>query len=269
MALALFGEGQQIKTHVYIDGFNLYYGAVKYTPFRWLNPVELSRQVLPLGHNIEKVKYFTARVSGATDPDAPRRQQIYLRALGTLPEVEIHYGRFLSKTIWRPLINLPLAGETINVQPPVILPEGAHAVSGSPQQTLPVGRYPSGPNLSRKKRRRKVARPLPDAVVAEVHTMEEKGSDVNLAAHLLNDAWKNAFDVAAVVSNDTDLAEPIRMVAVDRGKTVYVVCPGKWQVAPQLVNVATHVRHIRRAMLQAAQFPDPIPRTTIRKPGSW
>ena len=42
--------------------------------------------------------------------------------------------------------------------------------------------------------------------------MEEKGSDVNLSAHLLNDVWKGLFDAAAVISNDTDLVTPIRMV---------------------------------------------------------
>ena len=99
--------------------------------------------------------------------------------------------------------------------------------------------------------------------------MEEKGSDVNLAAHLLNDAWKGAFDQAVVISNDTDLVEPIRMVTVERGKTVYVVCPGRWQAAPQLAAVATHVRHIHRRMLVSAQLPNPIPGTTIRKPAAW
>ena len=34
--------------------------------------------------------------------------------------------------------------------------------------------------------------------------MEEKGSDVNVAAHLLNNAWKGRFDAAAVASSDTD-----------------------------------------------------------------
>lgn len=48
--------------------------------------------------------------------------------------------------------------------------------------------------------------------------MEEKGSDVNLAVHLLNDAWKDLFDVGVVVSNDTDLVTPIRMVTVERKK---------------------------------------------------
>lgn len=107
------------------------------------------------------------------------------------------------------------------------------------------------------------------AVVAEVHTMEEKGSDVNLAAHLLNDAWKSDFDAALVISNDTDLVTPIRMVTQERRKTVFVACPGRWQVAPDLANVASHVRHIHRKMLRSAQFPDPIPRTAFSKPTSW
>ena len=99
--------------------------------------------------------------------------------------------------------------------------------------------------------------------------MEEKGSDVNLASHSVNDAWKGSFDVAAVISNDTDLVEPIRMVTAERGKTVALMCPARWPAAPQLVRVSTHVRHLHRAMLAAAQFPDPIPGTTIRKPPSW
>ncbi len=91
-----------------MDGFNLYYGAIKGTSYRWLNLVELSRLLLPPGHTVEKVKYFTARVSGADDPDAPKRQHAYLLALGTLPQVEIHFGRFLSKTVWRPVVNFPV-----------------------------------------------------------------------------------------------------------------------------------------------------------------
>jgi hypothetical protein len=99
--------------------------------------------------------------------------------------------------------------------------------------------------------------------------MEEKGSDVNLAAHLLNDAWKGSFEAAAVFSNDTDLVEPIRMVAVERAKPVFVVCPGRWPMATALSKVATHERYIRKAMLTASQLPDPVPNTTIRKPAGW
>ncbi len=99
--------------------------------------------------------------------------------------------------------------------------------------------------------------------------MEEKGSDVNLAAHLLNDAWKSSFEAAAVISNDTDLVSPIQMVTIERGKPVFVVCPGKWQMAPDLERVASFKRHIHRPMLANSQFPDPIPGTTISKPRAW
>ena len=127
--------------------------------------------------------------------------------------------------------------------------------------------YP--PASTGKKKRRRITPPLHDAVIAEVHSMEEKGSDVNLAVHLLNDAWKGLFNYAVVISNDTDLVEPIRMVTTERGKPVMVVCPGRWSMAPKLRNVASHVRHIHSAMLRVAQFPPLIPGTTISKPQGW
>ena len=99
--------------------------------------------------------------------------------------------------------------------------------------------------------------------------MEEKGSDVNLAAHLLNDAWNGLFDAAAVISNDTDLVTPIRMVTVEQGKPVFIVCPSSGRMAPALSQVASYKRHIRPSMLGAAQFPDPIPGTAISKPAGW
>ncbi len=256
-----------MRTRVYIDGFNLYYGAVKGTSFKWLDLVELARKVLPPGHNIERVKYFTARVAGAFDPGAPARQQVYLSALQTLPEVEIHFGNFLAKTAWRPLANLPVAGNQINSPVPVTLPAGNHTVTGPQNQILPVGSYP--PPGRKAKRRYKPPKPLPDPVITEVHIMEEKGSDVNLASHLLNDAWKGLFDVAVVISNDTDLVAPIRMVTIEQQKVVFVVCPGRWQASPKLQAVASHVRHIRTAMLRVAQLPSPIPGTTISKPRTW
>lgn len=260
-----------IQTYVYVDGFNLYYGAVKGTPYKWLNPVTLAALLLPSTHVIGRVKYFTARVSGASDPDAPKRQQAFLSALASLAQVEIHYGRFLSKTIWRPVMNLPVAGATIHSPTAASLPPGDHAVDGgtlTAPSRVTVGVYPTK-GLARPRKKGPARMPLANALIAEVHTMEEKGSDVNLASHLLNDAWKGSFDAAAVLSNDTDLITPIQMVSVQLGKPVFVVCPGRWQMAPGLQNVATYVRHIRSSMLAASQFPDPIPGTTIRKPAGW
>ena len=261
-------SGAGMRTRVYVDGFNLYYGALKGTPFKWLDPVALTSLLLPPEYVIERLRYFTARVSGKLDRGAPARQQVYLNALATRPEVEIHFGRFLAKTAWRPLVNLPVAGRQIETPRPVTLPEGDHRVFGERSQTLPVGRYPDR-RRGRDGRGRALGSTLSDAVVAEFHTMEEKGSDVNLAAHLLNDAWKGLFEAAVVISNDTDLVVAIRMVTKERKRPVLVACPGRWQVAPQLREVASHVRHIRPGMLRAAQFPNTLPGTGIVKPAGW
>ena len=53
-----------MRTFVYVDGFNLYYGALKEKPWKWLDLVALFEKVLPQQHDILAVKYFTARVSG-------------------------------------------------------------------------------------------------------------------------------------------------------------------------------------------------------------
>lgn len=256
-----------MRAYVYVDGFNLYYGAVKGTSLKWLNPVALARQMTPAKYSIDKLKYFTARVSGASDPGAPVRQKSYLDALGTIPEIEIHYGRFLAKTIWRPIVNFPVAGAQIHSPAAVSLPAGAHDVDGGSlghPAKLVVGAYPA-----KGVPRKRTTAPLPDALVTEVHAMEEKGSDVNLAAHLLNDAWKGVFDEAVVISNDTDLCEPIRMVTIERGLPVLVICPGRWPMAKDLEKIASFKAHISKAMLTKAQFANPIPGTTIHKPATW
>ena len=52
-----------MKTWIYVDGFNLYFGCVKGTPYKWLNIAQLCN-VLLSGHQSERIKYFTARVHG-------------------------------------------------------------------------------------------------------------------------------------------------------------------------------------------------------------
>jgi hypothetical protein len=97
---------------------------------------------------------------------------------------------------------------------------------------------------------------------------------VNLASHLVNDGWKNIFDAAAVVSNDTDLVEPIRIVTQELTKPVGILFPVQKPLKPatSLVNVATFIKMIRPARLAACQFPDLVIDVTgkaIRKPVTW
>jgi hypothetical protein len=74
-----------MRTFVYVDAFNLFYGALKRTPHRWLNLQTLCELLLPK-HDIQSIKYFTALVSARpSDLDQPVRQQTYLRALGNPP----------------------------------------------------------------------------------------------------------------------------------------------------------------------------------------
>ena len=97
-----------MATNVYIDGFNLYYGALKGTPYRWVNLVALCRLTLPRDR-INRIRYFTARLTSLPhNPGQPARQQIYLRALATLPEVEVYFGQFLSHVVKMPLADGPL-----------------------------------------------------------------------------------------------------------------------------------------------------------------
>jgi hypothetical protein len=58
-----------MKANIYVDGFNLYYGSLKRTPFRWLDISALCRLLLP-NDTLHGIKYFTALVDRRPqDPD--------------------------------------------------------------------------------------------------------------------------------------------------------------------------------------------------------
>lgn len=93
------------ETIVYIDGFNFYHGAVKDTPYKWLDIMALCQRMLPRDQ-IVKIRYFTSRTSARPgDPQQPIRQETYLRALATLPLVEIHFGHFVTRPVRLPRAN--------------------------------------------------------------------------------------------------------------------------------------------------------------------
>lgn len=84
-----------MRTNVYVDGFNLYYGALKGSSHKWLDLSRLFQLLLPQ-NQVQRIKYFTAHVSARpNNPDQPTRQQTYLRALQTIPNLELILGHFL------------------------------------------------------------------------------------------------------------------------------------------------------------------------------
>ena len=207
-----------ITTNVYIDGFNLYYGALRKTPYKWVNLRALCQFLLP-GNTITEIKYFTALVAARPgDPQQTVRQQLYLRALQTVPGVSVHLGHFLTHTVTMPLVPVP----------------------GRRQQ------------------------------YARVLKTEEKGSDVNLATHLLHDAHMGRFEVAVVVSNDLDLLEPIKIVREQLGRKVGILNPHQ-KASRALLPHIDFIKPIRTGVLRASQFPPVMKdeRGTFTKPADW
>ncbi len=206
------------KTNVYIDGFNLYYRALKGTPYKWLDLGRLCELALPK-NDIHRIRYFTALVKQrAGDPSQLERQQVYLRALKTIPNLSVHRGHFLET-----VVSMRLA------RPPA---------EGSPY--------------------------------VKVLKSEEKGSDVNIATYLLVDAFDKDFDVAVVVSNDSDLEEPIRMVREKFDLPVGLLNPSE-RPSQALLKVVAFYKEIRRGLLESSQFPDEIEYSSrrITKPAKW
>lgn len=139
--------------------------------------------------------------SNDIDLDKPIRQQIYLRALRTIPKLEIIEGHFLSHEVM--MKNATGSGFT------------------------------------------------------KVIKTEEKGTDVNIVTHLINDAHKKAFDIAVVISNDSDLLEPIKIVVDELLLSVIVVSPVSKNNS-QLRSTTSSARNIRAGVLGVSQFPPEI-----------
>lgn len=207
-----------MKTHVYVDGFNLYYGCVKDTPYKWLDLSRMAALLLP-GHTIAAIRYFSANVSARPgNTDAPIRQQTFFRALRTLPNLTIQLGFFYAHQVRMPLVTPPRGG----------------------------------PNT------------------ALVWRTDEKGSDVNLATQLLVDGFDNAYDCAVLVTNDSDLLGPIRVVRHRLGKRVGLRNPQK-RPARALQGEAHFYKQIRTGVLAGRQFPVTLTDAngTFTKPATW
>jgi uncharacterized LabA/DUF88 family protein len=114
-----------------------------------------------------------------------------------------------------------------------------------------------------------VAPGQPQQFVKVIKT-EEKGSDVNLATHLLHDAHMGRFDVAVVVSNDSDLLEPIKIVRNELQRKVGILNPHPTPSRALLPHI-DFIKQIRAGVLRASQFPARLTDTngTFSRPTGW
>lgn len=107
---------------------------------------------------------------------------------------------------------------------------------------------------------------------AEVLERKEKGSDVNLAVHLVNDAWRDQFDCAVIISGDSDLAESMRLVKQYHPGKILGLLTCKKGTSKEMVNCSDFTRHITANALAQSQMPDeiaPSQGNPIRKPADW
>jgi uncharacterized LabA/DUF88 family protein len=230
------------KTAVYIDGYNLYYGRLRNTAYKWLDVVALFESLLKVqdpSASLEVVKFFTAPAlarfasHGTASVEA---QQSYHRALQVM-----HGNRF-------------------------DLICGAHSIDkdGTLLPTFVPGQ-PYDRNLR-----------------SRVWKLEEKKTDVNIAMAMYRDAVKGRYDQVVICSNDSDAEPVLEALREDFpqlniGVVTPVPPPDPSKGSPRGVSasLAQHAHWVRRYLLDGelaqALLPAHVPtnKKPIRKPGHW
>jgi 6-hydroxy-3-succinoylpyridine 3-monooxygenase len=199
---------------IYVDGFNLYYGALRGSRDKWLDLAKLFGFIRQ-DDDIQLIRYFTARTGS---PD----QETYLRALATLPRLEIDYGLFKMKTIKCRVGSCSFAG------------------------------------------------------LREFPAPEEKGTDVNIALRMLDDAYQGLCERMVLVSGDSDLVPTVKLVKKRFPNikiTVYIPARDKIRgAARELRGAADKHATLPLNLLAKAQFANPLPDGkggSFLKPSSW
>ncbi|MCY3820886.1 MAG: NYN domain-containing protein [Gammaproteobacteria bacterium] len=219
MAACFFMCATAPRTIVYVDGFNLYYGAIRGSPYRWLDLQRYFAKVRPVD-DIQAIKYFTAPVTGM----AGSRQDALLRAFGTLPRVEVILGAFKLKRISCTFRTCP------------------RIANGTPGFDVP----------------------------------EEKRTDVNIALHMLDDAYQQLCDRQVLVSGDSDMVPAVRMVQRRFPDVrIHVYVPARVRrrgAAVELRGAAHRSRTLPLNLMANSLLPNPViarDGTVIHKPLDW
>lgn len=250
-----------MRVGVYIDGFNLYYGG-KFqcgpgtSGWRWLDLRALATRLITNNSTwtnvtLDRIVYCTARISGRDNPIGAQEQDAYLRALDVGQIVDhTEHGTYVTRAARGPLATPDRRNR------PVLT-------------TLPAGGSVMVKNAAG------VDEPHATFMVT-VARREEKGSDVNVAAHLLWDILRGQpgsapIEAAVVISNDTDLKLPISQAR--QIVPIGIVNPTKSYTAgalkaPASAGVGNHWWYqMRPADFHACQLADPT--AGISKPSPW
>ncbi|WP_036138844.1 NYN domain-containing protein [Luteibacter sp. 9135] len=228
-------------TRVYIDGYNLYYGCLKRSHDKWLNPLALIDHVI--------------RTSFSSDDGAPRPYRLAPLAL-----------KFFTAPI---LPKLAKANDSLACQTAY-----HQALAGHLGDAIQVikGYYDLRPV-----RARQVIEgvDIPDSPLIDIWKVEEKQSDVSLALHAYRDVVKGDVGHVVIVSNDTDMAPCFQMIKNEGAATLGLVVPTRHrQRSPNgdLSRLADWTRSsILDSELAAAHLPNMVRWNdkAVHRPISW
>ncbi len=226
-----------LRTRVYIDGYNLYFGCLKGTRYKWLDPLTLFKQhiipssmapgltsvLLPLS-----IKYFTARIveSAAKAVDSVSCQARYNTALRKLYPGQIE------------------------------LIEGYYSVTKQQARIVDGDKWPR------------------NCEEILVWKLEEKQSDVNLALQTYHDAISGNVDQVIIVTNDTDIAPALKLIRAHTDVIIGLVIPTRPSMRKANTELADQAHWVRNQIaeyeLANSQLPRVIPgRKPTVKPLSW
>lgn len=236
-----------MRTRVYIDGYNLYFGSLKGTPYKWLNPVSLVEKLLKRSGSCNtfldplSVKYFTAEINAraATDPNSLNDQRAYHLALNLFLKDELSLFR------------------------------GSYSIDEA-----------KAPKVEKSQNNKNI--PIPKSERVKIWKMEEKQSDVSLAVEALYDAiMEPTIEQFVFVTNDTDLIPALQKIRdYKHGKDpvkIGLIAPIREDDLYRKPNGSLSrladwtVRYISNEELCHSQLPCRIPGTpkTAIKPLSW
>ncbi|WP_084361532.1 NYN domain-containing protein [Herbiconiux solani] len=194
---------RRTRVVVYVDAFNLYYGARDQcgrgrTGWRWIDLYGLSESLIenalwrrPV---ISKLVYCTAMRTNEGKPDSLVDQEAYVKAVMSDKRSQVLLGKYAPKT-----------GKGIVIRKKT---GGKHERIISPGKSNIPSWLPAAEVRGQDGR---------EQLMVHFTSFEEKGSDVNLASQLMIDVAGGKFDAAIIISNDGDLRYPIEIA---RGKVM-------------------------------------------------
>lgn len=253
-----------MRVGIYVDAFNVYYGgrslvrkAGTTRGWKWLDLGALARDLIDPGlwpnAQIASIAYCSAPRSQTGDNRGSRDQRAYFAVLEEAARLggygaTIELGRY---------VHTEKSGLLLDARGGELVPWSTVGA----QRLIP-------PWLSLRPKRHVDGA---DYALGDFKTFEEKGSDVNVATHLLVDVLSGNVDAAMIFSNDSDLALPIARarVLVPVGLVNPSIRPTAFHVkANRSAGVGRHWwRRLEMADLTGHQFPNPC--GEVSKPLDW